>query len=314
MRRAWIFAASALSMTFPAGPALSSDAGWHPLAGLQQLPLWPNSVPDMAGNTQPAESVEVEPKSVGGLPATMVHDVSVPTMTVIPAKGQNSGAAMVVFPGGGFKVLAMDLEGTEVCDWITSHGMTCVLVKYRVPGTDTHWDARCQCETTPKVIRALQDAQRAIRVTRARARDLGINPNKIGVIGFSAGGYLVAQTSNIFEAAYTPIDAIDRVSSRPDFAIAAYPGHLCRAGKTFDPTIHVTDKTPPTFIVQDWDDNTDPVCDSTMYARALDAAGVPAEVHLFAKGDHAFALRHIDHPVEMWPSLVERWLKELSIL
>ena len=287
---------------------------WNPPLGLRQFPIWPNGAPDMPGITHLAESVEVEPKSIAGLPTTMVHNVAVPTMTVIPPKGRNSRAAMVVLPGGGFKVLAMDLEGTEICDWITSRGMTCVLVKYRVPNTDTHWDEGCQCQTTPKAILALQDAQRAIKITRTRSKELDIDPNKIGVIGFSAGGYLVVQTSNIFVSAYKPVDVIDKTSSRPDFAIAAYPGHLCRNDDTFDPTIHPTKQTPPTFIVQDWDDGNDPVCNSTMYARVLDAAGVSAEVHLFAKGDHAFALRHIGHPVEMWPTLVERWLKEISVL
>lgn len=254
------------------------------------------------------------PNRFGGLPVTGVYNVSMPTMTVFPAKGRNTGAAMLVFPGGGFQQLAIDLEGTEACDWMTAKGITCVLVKYRVPKTDMYGDGDCGCQVTPKILRALQDAQRAIRTVRADSKQLGIDPNKIGVIGFSAGGYLVAQTSNIFTPAYKPLDAIDMVSSRPDFAIAAYPGHLCLGGARLNPTIHVTKQTPPTFIVQDWDDRTDPVCDSTMYARALDAAGVSAEVHLFAKGDHAFAFRHIGRPVEMWPSLAEHWLREIAIL
>ncbi len=133
-------------------------------------------------------------------------------------------------------------------------------------------------------------------------------------MGFSAGGYLVAQTSNIFEPAYKPVDAIDTISSRPDFGVALYPGHLCRKGTTLDPDIHVTKRTPPTFLLQAWDDPVDEICNSTLYARALDAAGVPAEVHLFAKGGHAFGLRQKEHPVAMWPSLVESWLKERGIL
>jgi acetyl esterase/lipase len=258
--------------------------------------------------------MQVVPKSIAGLPTTMIHDVTVPTMMIFPPKGQNTGASMIVFPGGGFKVLAIDLEGTEVCDWVTKRGMTCILLKYRVPKSADYWDDDCNCRVVPKVARALQDAQRTIKIIRSRARDLGIDPHKIGVIGFSAGGFMVAQTSNIFEPAYKHVDAIDRESSRPDFAIAAYPGHLCRTDNTFNSTIHVTKQTPPTFIVQDWDDSNDDVCDSILYARALANAGVPAEVHLFAKGDHAFALRHVGHPVEMWPLLVEKWLKEISIL
>lgn len=124
----------------------------------------------------------------------------------------------------------------------------------------------------------------------------------------------MAQTSNIFEPAYKPVDAIDRVSSRPDFAVALYPGHLCRKGSSLDPGIHVTKQTPPTFLLQAWDDPTDEICNSTVYARALDAAGVPTEVHLFAKGGHAFGFRGTGYSVDMWPSLLENWLREIAIL
>jgi acetyl esterase/lipase len=235
-------------------------------------------------------------------------------MTVYPPKGRNTGAAVVVFPGGGFVMLAITLEGTEICDWFASRGMTCILSKYRVPGGNHHWDKACKCHLTPKVPFALQDAQRTIRLVRAHAEEWHVDPKKVGVIGFSAGGFLVAQTSNIFQSTYAPTDAADTLSSRPDFAIAAYPGHLCRDG-TFAPGFKVTARTTPTFLVQDWDDPVDPICNSTTYARALNAAGVPAEVHLFAKGGHAFGLRPSGHPVvAMWPVLVEHWLREIGIL
>lgn len=150
---------------------------------------------------------------------------------------------------------------------------------------------------------------------RSKAIELGIDARKIGVMGFSAGGYLVAQVSNILESSYNPTDTIDKVSSRPDFAIAFYPGHLCRNGAKLDPTIHVSEKTPPTFLLQAWDDPVDEICNSTLYARALDEAGVPTEVHLFAKGGHAFALRKTEYPVvAAWPSLVDSWLKQVGIL
>lgn len=289
---------------------------WQPPSGLEQIPIWPNGAPDMEGVSQPAERVELTkaPDVVAGRPYTVVYDVTAPTMTVFPPKSKNTGASMVVFPGGGFQLLAMDLEGTEICDWMTSKGITCVLLKYRVPRSNHYWDKGCRCHITPKSPRALQDAQRTIRLVRARAKELNLDPNKVGVIGFSAGGYLVAQTSNIFELTYKPVDAVDQLSSRPDFAVALYPGHLCRSGATLDPGIHVTKQTPPTFLLQAWDDRVDEICNSTVYARALDAAGVPAEVHLFAKGGHAFGLRRKEHPVAMWPSLVENWLKEIGIL
>ena len=288
---------------------------WQPPSGLKQIPIWPNGAPDKASGTQRPESVLTAetPEALAGGTSEAVFDVSEPTMTVFPPKGSNTGVAMIVFPGGGFKVLAITLEGTEICDWITAKGMTCILSKYRVPNSNHHWDDVCHCAVTPKVPTALQDAQRTIRLVRSKAKDLQIDPNKIGVIGFSAGGYLVAQTSNIFEPAYKPVDAIDKVSSRPDFSVALYPGHLCRPGGTLDPGIHVTKRTPPTFLLQNWDDPVDDVCNSTVYARALDAAHVPSEVHLFAKGGHAFGLRQKQHPVAMWPELVERWMKEMGI-
>ncbi|MGV7207968.1 alpha/beta hydrolase [Oxalobacteraceae bacterium A2-2] len=274
------------------------------------MPIWPNAAPDPVPVSK-AEALERAEGHGGWLRAS---NVSQPTMTVYPPRGGNSGAAVVVFPGGGFKVLAMDLEGTEICDWLTARSITCVLLKYRVPAGNHYWDEQCQCHITPKVPRALQDAQRTIRLVRSRAREMQIDPAKIGVIGFSAGGYLVAQTSTIFKPVYKTVDAVDRLSSRPDFAIALYPGHLCRAGGKLDASIRVTRQTPPTFLLQAWDDPVDDICNSTLYARALEQAGVPAEVHLFAKGGHAFGLRDKEHPVAAWPSLVEAWLKEIGVL
>jgi acetyl esterase/lipase len=289
---------------------------WQPPTGLKQVPIWSGVAPDMDGVVQAAENVLTAqtPEAIGGTTSQAVFEVTAPTMTVFPPKGRNTGAAMVVFPGGGFKALAVTIEGTEICNWMTSKGITCILSKYRVPNSNHHYDAACDCGVTPKVLRALQDAQRTIRVVRSRAKELGINPEKIGVIGFSAGGYLVAQTSNIFEPAYKSVDAIDKISSRPNFAIAFFPGHLCRPGYRLDPGIHVTQKTPPTFLLQAWDDPVDPICNSTLYARALNDAGVSSEVHLFAKGGHAFGLRRKQSPDRVWPSLVENWLKDIEVL
>lgn len=286
---------------------------WKPPSGLMQIPIWPNEVPDMAAASPVAESV-FEVNKAPGRSYIEIANVSAPTMTIFPPKGENSGVSMLVCPGGGFHILAMDIEGTEICDWITASGITCVLLKYRVPKSNHYRDKECKCSITPEVPFALQDAQRAIKLVRAKAKELNIDPNKIGVIGFSAGGYLVAQTSNRFELSYRPVDAADTLSSRPDFAIALYPGHLCRAGDTLDPGIHVTKRTPPTFLLQAWDDPVDKICNSTLYAHALDEAGVQAEVHLFANGGHAFGLRRTGHPVSAWPSLVESWLKTIGIL
>lgn len=315
----------AVSMAFVALASCSSPAektetaktqAWPPV-GHQQVAIWPKGAPDMEGIKQPAESIEVSvyPNRFAGLPITGVENVSTPTMTIYPPKGANSGAAIVVFPGGGFEDLAIDLEGTEVCDWLTGKGITCILSKYRVPGTDDQYDGDCACHITPKVRRALQDAQRTIRLVRSQARSLGVDPNKIGVIGFSAGGYLVVETSNKFEPAYQSVDAVDRISSRPDFAIAVYPGHIWREpGWNMDPSLKVTKQTPQTFILQAWDDEVDGIQQSLIYARALETAGVSAEVHLFARGGHAFGLRPTGHPVDRWPTLVEDWLGEIGVL
>ena len=298
-------------------PPLGRTVGdWQPSTGLTQIPIWPGRAPDMAGKTQPPESVlrAVTPEAGPGVVSEAVFDVTKPTITVVPPRGRGNGTAVIVFPGGGFQAVVITSEGTEICDWITARGMTCIISKYRVPDSDHHWDKNCDCTVTPKIAFALQDAQRTIRLVRAQAKILHIDPHKIGVMGFSAGGYLVAQTSNIFAPIYKPVDEIDRISSRPDFALAVYPGHLCRDGKMLDPAIHVTAQTPPTFLLQAWDDPVDFICNSTIYARALNDAGVPSEIHLFAKGGHAFALRDKVDPVAIWPTLAESWLKGIGML
>jgi acetyl esterase/lipase len=216
-------------------------------------------------------------------------------------------------PGGGFNAVVLTSEGTELCDWLTIKGITCVLLKYRVPKSDRYGDSAGK-QFTPKVPRALQDAQRSIRLVRSMAKELSIDPNRIGAMGFSAGGYMVVRASNIFEPAYTPVDAIDTISRRPDFVVALYPGHLCDPGGKLNPTVHVTEQTPPTFMLAAWNDPVDDICNSTVYAQALAASGAKAEVHFFAKGGHAFGLRYPERREAMWPSLVESWLKEMGIL
>ncbi len=266
-------------------------------------------------NHQPESVLVAEtPEAVGGRYSEAVFNIASPTMTVFPPKGVSTGAAVIVFPGGGFRAVVLTVGGTEICDWLTAKGITCILSKYRVPGTNHYWSEECRCAVTPDIPRALQDAQRTIRLVRSRASELKIDPDKIGVIGFSAGGYLVAQVSNIFEPAYAPVDAIDAISSRPNFAVAVYPGHLCRSGDTLDPGLRVTSRAPPTFIAQAWNDPVDPVCNSLIYAKALDRAKVSTELHLFATGEHNFGLRHPDEPVGAWPALVEKWFVGLGIL
>ncbi len=245
-------------------------------------------------------------------------------MTVYTPKGLNTGAAVVVFPGGGYQILAMDLEGTEVCDWLTSRGISCVLLKYRVP--DSGPTMKDGHRYYPKVQTALQDAQRTIGLLRQQAGQYGIDPHKIGVIGFSAGGHLVAAVSTHFaQRTYRPVDDADGLSSRPDFAMAIYPGHLWvheddddatrhETDLSLRPDIHVTRDTPPTFLLQAEDDDVDGVEQSLAYYVALQKAGVPTEMHLYAQGGHAFGLRPTNHPISHWPVLAEQWLRTIGIL
>ena len=232
-------------------------------------------------------------------------------------KEKNAGVAVVVFPGGGFEGLAIDLEGTEVCDWLTSKGVTCVLLKYRVPSPPFDWHCKCRPDNlvTPRV--ALEDAQRTIGLVRQHAADLHVDPHKIGVLGFSAGGYLVASISTHFERRlYTPVDAADKLSCRPDFAIGVYPGHLVVSGHGYklNPNLPVTRRTPPTFLVQAEDDNVDGVEQSFAYYISLKNAGVPAEIHLYAQGGHAFGLRPTKLPITNWPKLVDKWLETIGMV
>lgn len=154
---------------------------WQPPSGLQQIPIWPDVAPDMDGVVQPPESVlsKLTPEALDGDVSQAVFDVSSPTMTIFPPKGENTGAAIIVFPGGGYRAVVITLEGTEICNWIASKGITCVLSKYRVPGTNHHWDKACKCHITPDIPRALQDAQRTIRLVRSKAKALRIDRSAI---------------------------------------------------------------------------------------------------------------------------------------
>ncbi len=257
---------------------------------------------------------------VAGRPWIAVGNVSQPTMTVYPPRGTNTGAAVVVFPGGGYWELAIDLEGTEACDWLTSKGVTCVLLKYRVPGgSGKYQHSSPKSGPYPKSPQALEDAQRTLGLVRFHAGEWRIDPHKIGVLGFSAGGHMVAAMSTHFAQRIYPImDAADRESCRPDFAIAIYPGHLSLADNSvaLNPDIqtHITDQTPPTFLLQDEDDHEDRVEDSLSYYMALKAAGIPVEMHLYAQGGHAFGLRRTQFPVTAWPQLLEAWLKTIRMI
>ena len=308
----------ALCLTIAFGRLNAQTLTWQPSPGHTQVPIWPGAVPDAKPSAGPEDMTTVKDRLIAGKPWVAVVNVSHPTMTVYSPKGTNTGVAVVVFPGGGYRCLAIDLEGTEICDWLASRGITAVLLKYRVPGSGPHWDPQCHCRVVPKVLTALEDAQRTMGVVRFHASEWHIDPHKIGVLGFSAGGHLVAATSTHFHnRLYPAVDAADKESCRPDFAVAVYPGHMLEnTTKDFElnPTIPVTKNTPPTFLLQAVDDPVDEVQNSLVYYLALKKAGVPVEMHLYAQGGHAFGLRQTPSPITRWPRVVERWLRTIGMI
>jgi len=292
-----------------AGCALASaqSTSWPAGAEHAVVTLWPQGAPGPNTTTGPeAETSTAASPLVAGKWVARVGNVSVPTLTVYKPTGTGNGAGVVVFPGGGYSILAMDLEGTEVCDWLNSRGVTCFLLKYRVPGTGPY----------PKSDEALQDAQRAVGLVRARAAEWKVDPKKIGVLGFSAGGHLAAAVSTHYATRlYPKVDAADDVSCRPDFAVVAYPGYLALAdkGMEFNPDIPMTKETPPTFLVQAEDDDTAHVENAVEYFLALKRAGVPTELHVYAEGGHGYGLRRTKLPVTEWPDLVDVWMKTIGV-
>ncbi len=290
---------------------------WAPPAGIAQTPVWPDGARIARPPVTGEESFKTGTDLIGGKTVTGVDNVSRPTFSLYPAKGRNTGVTIVVFPGGGYKGLAIDLEGTEVCDWATRKGMTCVVLKYRVPDGGPHYDAPCHCQKDPVVPMALQDAQRTISLLRHQAKALHIDPHKIGVLGFSAGGHLVADVSTHRTRAYAPVDAADREDFRPDFAVPLYPGHMWSEHDrdlSLERVQGPDARTPPTLILQAEDDPVDDVRNSVTYFLALKAAKVPAEMHIYAHGGHAFGLRPTDQPISHWPALAETWLHTIGMV
>ena len=307
----------AACVAFAWGGRRAQAEAWRPSPGHAQIALWPGAVPDARPDAAATAETIVAGPLVAGKPWHAIQNVSRPTLTVYSPKGKNTGAAVVVFPGGGYKTLAIDLEGTEVCDWLTSTGITCVLLKYRVPDSGHHWDEQCRCHVNPKAQTALQDAQRALGLVRLHAAEWHIDPHKVGVLGFSAGGHLAAAISTHFERRlYPAVDAADKQSCRPDFAVVLYPGHLWIDTDKFElnPDVPVGKDTPQTFLIQAENDDVDNINHSLVYYIALKNAGVPVELHLYAQGGHAFGLRRTKFPITAWPRLVETWLGTIGMI
>lgn len=295
-------AAAALAANLSAQPS-----GWPPSAEHPTIAVWPGLAPGAPTNLlAEADMTTAKDNVVAGRPVVRLGNVVAPTLTLYKPKGHNSGAAVVVFPGGGYRILAIDMEGTEVCDWLNSAGVTCFLLKYRVPETGPY----------PKSPAALQDAQRAMGLVRLHAAECGVDPNRIGVLGFSAGGHLSAAISNLYQKRlYEPLDAADKLSCRPDFSVVVYPGYMAPAEQNYAPNseIHPTANTPPTFIVQAEDDPVH-VENAVVYFMQLKNAKVPAELHVYAQGGHGYGLRRTALPVTAWPQAVETWLHTIKVL
>jgi len=283
------------------------SAQWPPAPSHLTLNVWPAAAPGVPANPPPeADLTTSKDPLIAGRPLVHLGNVSVPTLTLYKPTGPNTGAAVVVFPGGGYNILAIDLEGTEVCDWLNRAGVTCILLKYRVPNTGPY----------PKSPAALQDAQRALGLVRQHAAEWGIDPKRIGVLGFSAGAHLAAALSTHYDKRlYDSLDAADQLSCRPDFAVIVYPGYLALADKNFapNPEINPTADTPPTFIVQAEDDPVH-VENALVYYQQLKNAKVPAELHIYAQGGHGYGLRRTKLPVTTWPDAAETWLHTIGIL
>lgn len=268
----------------------------------EPIALWPGPAPGEKGEigeekdmTPPAQRVPPEKAVV------RLGNVSRPTITLFrPSKDRDTGAAVVVCPGGGYSILAYNLEGSEVCAWLNSLGVTGVLLKYRVPAR-----AGLEKHTAP-----LQDAQRALGIVRRRAKEWGIDPKRIGILGFSAGGHLSAAASTNYETrTYPPVDDADRESCRPDFTLLIYPAYLAAKNDVthLSPELKVTAGTPPAFVTMTQDDPVH-VENAFAYALALKAAGVPAELHTYPKGGHGYGLRPSPNAVSHWPDRAAEWL------
>jgi acetyl esterase/lipase len=275
------------------------------------IPLWPAGLPALPGSAEkfspgPEQDMTTAKDGlVGGKAVIRTGNVTEPSLTFYPAPVQNnSGATVVVFPGGGYRILALDLEGTEVCSWLNSIGINAALLKYRVP----------EPPGVPRYAAPLQDAQRAVGMVRSHAAAWHIDPKRIGVLGFSAGGHLAALVSNDNQTrSYSFFDDADRASCRPDFAILIYPAYLTKDDRTsLAPEFKLSSQTPPTFLVQTEDDPIH-VENSLVYYRALMAAKVPAEMHLFSSGGHGYGLRPSPEAVSGWPALAEAWLRSRDL-
>ena len=278
--------------------AVLTASGVFAADGRPTLELWPGAAP--------GENGDIGPEHVSDASGNIqrLANVSKPTLTVYkPDKAKDTGAGILICPGGGYSILAMDLEGEEVAKWANSLGVTGIVLKYRVPAR----------KDQPKHLAPLQDAQRAMRLVRAHAKDWHIDPKRIGILGFSAGGHLAAVASNNFaKSFYDPIDDTDKLNCRPDFTVLVYPAYLT-ATDALAPELPVSANTPPAFLAHAGDDGISAE-NSVAYYLALKRNKIPAELHIYARGGHGFGLRPSDSPTCTWPERCGQWMKAMKLL
>lgn len=285
-------------------PAVRKEKG----DAMMEMVLWPDRAP--GDNTDIGEEKDTSPANEDRHAPNYVSrigNVSRPTITLFRApKEHDTGATVVVCPGGGYYILAMNLEGTEVCKWLNSIGVSAVLLKYRVP-------VRAGRE---RYAAPLQDAQRALGLVRQHAAQWGIDKSRIGILGFSAGGHLSATASaNWAERTYPKVDAADEESCRPDFTVLIYPAYLTpdKDLTMLAPEVNVTSKNPPTFIAMTQDDPVH-VEGALVYSQALQRSKVPFEIHVYPKGGHGYGLRPSQNLVSQWPQRLQGWLETQGLL
>jgi acetyl esterase/lipase len=269
------------------------------------LDLWPGKPPgEISAKGEERDLTTPKDNLIAGKRLIRLGHVSKPTITAYLPEKPN-GTCVIVCPGGGYNILALDLEGTEVCQWLNRLGVAAVLLKYRVPAPKK-W---------PRHPGALMDAQRAVRLVRSKAAEWKIDPNKIGILGFSAGGHLAAVTATGKDTpAYEPIDKADEVSCRPNFAVLVYPAYLCDDKREkLSADLVVTKDTTPMFLAHAGDDPV-PAEGSALLYLALKKARVPAELHVWSAGGHGYGLRKTEMPVTTWPDRCEEWLRQRGLL
>lgn len=268
----------------------------------EPIKLWPGKAP---GETKDIGAEKLtEPKNPNDV--KRIGNVSEPTITVYaPPKDKNTGTAVVVAPGGGYNILAIEHEGSQVCEWLNTLGVTAVLLKYRVPKRDAQ---------SPDNLAMVQDAQRAIKLVRSMSKELGVDTSRVGMLGFSAGGHLTVCTALAKDREYKLVDATDdEYNHLPNFCILVYPAYLTDKDGKLKPEFVVEKGSPPMFFAHSSDDPVTREGSVAMYA-ALKKAGVPAELHLYATGGHGYGMKKIPHPCASWPDRAGDWMKARGLL